>query len=100
MTDKSQVKTCVLAYSGGLDTSIIIPWLKENYDLEVHCVAGDVGQGEGVFGEVFEQVAQGGVGQARFVGPRRVAEDAVEPTGVGRLDGGVRPASCDGRAQS
>ena len=35
----------VLAYSGGLDTSIIIPWLKEHYDLEVHCYAGDVGQG-------------------------------------------------------
>ena len=37
---------CVLAYSGGLDTSIIIPWLKENHGLEVHCVAGDVGQGD------------------------------------------------------
>lgn len=36
----------VLAYSGGLDTSIIIPWLKENYDCEVIAVAGDVGQGE------------------------------------------------------
>lgn len=36
----------VLAYSGGLDTSIIIPWLKENYDCEVVAVAGDVGQGE------------------------------------------------------
>ena len=36
----------VLAYSGGLDTSIIIPWLKENYDYEVIAVAGDVGQGE------------------------------------------------------
>jgi argininosuccinate synthase len=35
----------VLAYSGGLDTSIIIPYLKETYDLEVHCYAGDVGQG-------------------------------------------------------
>ena len=35
----------VLAYSGGLDTSIIIPWLRENHDLEVHCIAGDVGQG-------------------------------------------------------
>lgn len=34
----------VLAYSGGLDTSIIIPWLKENYDCEVICVAGNVGQ--------------------------------------------------------
>ena len=36
----------VLAYSGGLDTSIIIPWLKENYDAEVIAVAADVGQGK------------------------------------------------------
>ena len=37
----------VLAYSGGLDTSIIIPWLKENYDnCEVIAVCGDVGQGD------------------------------------------------------
>ena len=35
----------VLAYSGGLDTSIIIPWLKENYGCEVIAVSGDVGQG-------------------------------------------------------
>ncbi len=36
----------VLAYSGGLDTSIIIPWLKENFDYDVIAVAGDVGQGK------------------------------------------------------
>lgn len=36
----------ILAYSGGLDTSIIIPWLKENYDYEVIAMAADVGQGE------------------------------------------------------
>ncbi|NLO97612.1 MAG: argininosuccinate synthase [Peptococcaceae bacterium] len=36
----------VLAYSGGLDTSIIIPWLKENYGYEVIAMAADVGQGE------------------------------------------------------
>ena len=36
---------CVLAYSGGLDTSIIIPWLREHRGFEVHCLAGDVGQG-------------------------------------------------------
>ncbi|MDD6308108.1 MAG: argininosuccinate synthase [Clostridia bacterium] len=36
----------VLAYSGGLDTSIIIAWLKENYDCEVIAVCGDVGQGK------------------------------------------------------
>ena len=36
----------ILAYSGGLDTSIIIPWLRENYDYEVIAMAADVGQGE------------------------------------------------------
>ncbi len=36
----------VLAYSGGLDTSIIIPWLKENYDCDVIAYVADVGQGD------------------------------------------------------
>ena len=36
----------ILAYSGGLDTSVIIPWLKENYDCEVICMSADLGQGE------------------------------------------------------
>ncbi|MBQ9992452.1 MAG: argininosuccinate synthase [Firmicutes bacterium] len=43
--NKDQIKKVVLAYSGGLDTSIIIPWLKENYNnCEVIAVSGDVGQ--------------------------------------------------------
>ena len=43
---KQDIKKVVLAYSGGLDTSIIIPWLKENYNnCEVVAVSGDVGQG-------------------------------------------------------
>lgn len=43
---KDSIKKIVLAYSGGLDTSIIIPWLKENYDNpEIIAVSGDVGQG-------------------------------------------------------
>ena len=43
--DKSKIKKVVLAYSGGLDTSIIIPWLKENYNnCEVIAVSGNVGQ--------------------------------------------------------
>lgn len=43
--DKSQIKKVLLAYSGGLDTSIIIPWLKENYNnCEVIAVSGNVGQ--------------------------------------------------------
>ncbi|HOJ47563.1 MAG TPA: argininosuccinate synthase [Bacillota bacterium] len=45
-SDKNKIKKVVLAYSGGLDTSIIIPWLKENYDnCEVIAVSADVGQG-------------------------------------------------------
>ena len=44
------IKKVVLAYSGGLDTSIIIPWLKENYNCEVIAVAADVGQGEELSG--------------------------------------------------
>ena len=44
---KKEVKKIVLAYSGGLDTSIIIPWLKENYNNpEIIAVAADVGQGD------------------------------------------------------
>ena len=42
--DKSKINKVVLAYSGGLDTSIIIPWLKEHYDCEVIAVCADVGQ--------------------------------------------------------
>ena len=41
-------KKVVLAYSGGLDTSIIIPWLKENYDYDVVAMVGDVGQGDDI----------------------------------------------------
>src|SRR5205085_3724731 len=43
---KKPIKKAALAYSGGLDTSIIIPWLKENYGCEVVAVAVDVGQAE------------------------------------------------------
>lgn len=42
----SKKEKVILAYSGGLDTSIIIPWLKENYNYEVIAMAGDVGQGQ------------------------------------------------------
>jgi argininosuccinate synthase len=47
MADGEKIKKIVLAYSGGLDTSIIIPWLKENYgNPEIIAVSGDVGQGD------------------------------------------------------
>ncbi len=49
----------VLAYSGGLDTSIIIPWLKENYDYDVIAMVGDVGQGDDVEAVVKKAYATG-----------------------------------------
>jgi argininosuccinate synthase len=42
----SSVKKVVLAYSGGLDTTVILHWLKEKFDCEVVCFAADLGQGE------------------------------------------------------
>lgn len=58
--DKKDIKKVVLAYSGGLDTSIIIPWLKENYNnCEVIAVSGDVGQGNELDGLEEKAIATG-----------------------------------------
>lgn len=57
---KKEIKKVVLAYSGGLDTSIMIPWLKENYNnCEVIAVSGDVGQGTELEGLEEKAVATG-----------------------------------------
>jgi len=45
---KKEIKKVVLAYSGGLDTSIILKWLQEEYDCEVVTFTADIGQGEEV----------------------------------------------------
>ena len=50
----------VLAYSGGLDTSIIIPWLKEHYSYEVIAMVGDVGQGDDIEAVVEKAYTTGG----------------------------------------
>ena len=58
--DKSKIKKVVLAYSGGLDTSIIIPWLKENYNnCEVIAVSGNVGQADELEGLEEKALATG-----------------------------------------
>ena len=48
--NNNHIKKVVLAYSGGLDTSIIISWLKENYNCEVIAVVGNVGQKDELIG--------------------------------------------------
>ena len=58
--DKKEIKKVVLAYSGGLDTSIIIPWLKENYNNpEIIAVAGNVGQADELEGLEAKALATG-----------------------------------------
>jgi len=53
------IHTIALAYSGGLDTSIIVPWLKENYNARIICVAGDIGQGDELEGIRAKAIASG-----------------------------------------
>ena len=59
MVEKSSIKKIVLAYSGGLDTSVIVPWLSENYGCEVVCFTADVGQGEEMDGLEAKAIASG-----------------------------------------
>ncbi|NPA26396.1 MAG: argininosuccinate synthase [Chloroflexi bacterium] len=56
---RGKVKKVVLAYSGGLDTSIIIPWLKENYGCEIIAFTADLGQGEELEGLEEKALASG-----------------------------------------
>ena len=68
----------VLAYSGGLDTSIIIPWLKENYNCDVVAMIADVGQGDDI-----DAVVE----KARKTGAAKVVVEDLRDDLV--LDGGV-----------
>jgi argininosuccinate synthase len=60
---KPQVKKVVLAYSGGLDTSVIVPWLKENYKCEVVCFCADVGQGDEDLAKLEDKAIKSGASQ-------------------------------------
>src|SRR5690606_29777635 len=60
----------VLAYSGGLDTSVIIPWLRENYGCEVIAMAADVGQGDELAG-IEEKALQSGASRVFIEDLRR-----------------------------
>jgi argininosuccinate synthase len=53
------IRTIALAYSGGLDTSIIVPWLKERYGARIICVAADIGQGNELEGVRAKAIASG-----------------------------------------
>ncbi|MBL8748460.1 MAG: argininosuccinate synthase [Planctomycetes bacterium] len=67
----SKKKKIVLAYSGGLDTSIIVPWLKENHDCEVHAYCGDIGQGADELRGLEEKARRSGAVSCRVDDLRR-----------------------------
>lgn len=79
--NKKDIKKVVLAYSGGLDTSIIIPWLKENYnDCEVIAVSGDVGQGTELDG-LHEKAIKTGASKLYVLDLKKeFVEDYIFPT--------------------
>lgn len=59
MTDRGSVEKAVLAYSGGLDTSVIVPWLKNNYGCEVVCFCANLGQEDELDGLEEKAIASG-----------------------------------------
>ena len=67
----SKKKKIVLAYSGGHDTSIIVPWLKEHHDCEVHAYCGDIGQGDDELRGLEEKAARSGAVSCRVDDLRR-----------------------------
>src|ERR1700681_3323008 len=62
----NQPKKVALAYSGGLDTSVIIPWLKENYGCEVVAVCGDIGQGSDELAGLEEEARNTGASEVHI----------------------------------
>lgn len=74
------VKKVVLAYSGGLDTSSIIPWLKENYGCEVVAFVADVGQGAEELEGIEEKAAQSGASACYVVDLKdELVEEYINP---------------------
>ncbi|MCG7535682.1 MULTISPECIES: argininosuccinate synthase [Pseudoalteromonas] len=76
-----KIKKVVLAYSGGLDTSAIVPWLKENYGCEVVAFVADVGQGEEELQGVEEKALASGASECHIVDLKaELVSDYIYPT--------------------
>jgi argininosuccinate synthase len=75
------MQTIVLAYSGGLDTSIIVPWLKEHYNAQIVCVAADIGQGDGELDGIRKKALASGAAECYVEDLRReFVESFIYPT--------------------
>ena len=66
-----KIKKIVLAYSGGLDTSVILPWLKDRYGCKVIAMAADVGQGSGELDGIEEKAMASGADKCVVVDLRK-----------------------------
>ena len=78
---KVDVKKVVVAYSGGLDTSVIIPWLKENYGCEVVAFVADVGQGAEELVGIEEKAIASGASECHVVDLKEeMVKDYIYPT--------------------
>lgn len=75
------IKKVVLAYSGGLDTSAIVPWLKDNYNCEVIAFVADVGQGDEELAGVEEKAIKSGASSCHIVDLREeFVKEVIYPT--------------------
>ncbi len=75
------IKKVVLAYSGGLDTSAIVPWLKDNYDCEVIAFVANVGQGDEELAGVEEKAIKSGASSCYVVDLREeLVKEVIYPT--------------------
>ncbi|MDN7125856.1 argininosuccinate synthase [Pseudidiomarina sp. 1APP75-27a] len=78
---KKSIDKVVLAYSGGLDTSAIVPWLKENYDCEVVAFVADVGQGDEELAGVEEKAIASGASSCHVVDlKQQLVNEVIFPT--------------------
>ena len=75
--NETKINKVVLAYSGGLDTSVMVSWIKENYNCEVVCMTADVGQGEEMDGLEEKALATGASKLVICDLRKRFVEDAV-----------------------
>jgi argininosuccinate synthase len=80
MFKREKVKKVVLAYSGGLDTSVILPWIRENYNCQVIAMVADLGQGPGELRGINRKALRSGAGKCVVCDLRKeFAEDFLWP---------------------
>ena len=86
MSKKPTVNKVVLAYSGGLDTSVIVPWLRENYRCQVICFCADIGQGDDDLRGLAEKAINSGASKVYIEDLRGIATPVRAESTIALLD--------------